>query len=413
MKTKNVTLSLIATVLLPMLAFAAAPTFIGQFYSVGDGPQTVRVGDLNSDLSPDILTANLIDGTLSILFNNGDGTFQQPFTPVGIGPTRGAAIAEMTGDGIMDIVAITETTGGAVAVCPGAGNGTFFSAIETTVSQNGLFSLAVADINLDNREDAVVSFQDMNMVKILIGNGNGSFGPIHTLASSGGPNFVQIQDVNQDAIPDLVIGHLFLNSVGIAIGNGDGTFGAEAQLTIGVSGKATPLFLGDVNHDNNPDIAVGVDSGTVILLGNGDGSFGSPSTATNAGFPIGLLDMDLDTHLDLVVLDFVNSAVSIALGNGDGTFQNAVIYPGSYTGGTFPPMPGHVSDLNADGRPDIALANFSQNTVGVFISTPAPPTLPHPTNKNQCKNGGYVNYSDDSNQPFRNQGQCIAYVNHH
>jgi tripartite motif-containing protein 71 len=37
----------------------------------------------------------------------------------------------------------------------------------------------------------------------------------------------------------------------------------------------------------------------------------------------------------------------------------------------------------------------------------------HPANKDQCKNGGYANYVDDNNQPFRNQGQCIAYVNHH
>lgn len=34
-----------------------------------------------------------------------------------------------------------------------------------------------------------------------------------------------------------------------------------------------------------------------------------------------------------------------------------------------------------------------------------------PTNKNQCKNGGWMNLVDNSGHPFVNQGQCAAYVN--
>lgn len=35
-----------------------------------------------------------------------------------------------------------------------------------------------------------------------------------------------------------------------------------------------------------------------------------------------------------------------------------------------------------------------------------------PTDKNQCKNGGYVDYTDADGQPFKNQGQCIKAANH-
>lgn len=34
-----------------------------------------------------------------------------------------------------------------------------------------------------------------------------------------------------------------------------------------------------------------------------------------------------------------------------------------------------------------------------------------PTDKSQCKNGGYVNYTDADGEPFRNQGQCIKAAN--
>jgi hypothetical protein len=34
-----------------------------------------------------------------------------------------------------------------------------------------------------------------------------------------------------------------------------------------------------------------------------------------------------------------------------------------------------------------------------------------PTTKDQCKNGGYLNYEGGNGQPFRNQGDCIQFVN--
>ncbi len=33
-----------------------------------------------------------------------------------------------------------------------------------------------------------------------------------------------------------------------------------------------------------------------------------------------------------------------------------------------------------------------------------------PADKNQCKNGGYKNFTDALDQPFKNQGQCIKFV---
>jgi len=40
------------------------------------------------------------------------------------------------------------------------------------------------------------------------------------------------------------------------------------------------------------------------------------------------------------------------------------------------------------------------------VPPPAPPT--GPTSKDQCKNGGWMTFT---NPAFKNQGQCIKYVN--
>jgi hypothetical protein len=39
---------------------------------------------------------------------------------------------------------------------------------------------------------------------------------------------------------------------------------------------------------------------------------------------------------------------------------------------------------------------------------------PHtPASKDDCKNGGWQSFEDENGQPFPNQGQCVAWVNHH
>lgn len=35
-----------------------------------------------------------------------------------------------------------------------------------------------------------------------------------------------------------------------------------------------------------------------------------------------------------------------------------------------------------------------------------------PPNKDACKNGGWANFVDDHGNAFKNQGQCVAWVEH-
>jgi hypothetical protein len=37
-------------------------------------------------------------------------------------------------------------------------------------------------------------------------------------------------------------------------------------------------------------------------------------------------------------------------------------------------------------------------------------TTPVPTDKDQCKKGGWQNLADDQGEPFKNQGQCVSFV---
>jgi hypothetical protein len=63
---------------------------------------------------------------------------------------------------------------------------------------------------------------------------------------------------------------------------------------------------------------------------------------------------------------------------------------------------------------EIVLTGTSQGpgAVGdVFTMTGTLTTPPAvPTDKDQCKNGGWQNLADDQGEPFPNQGQCVSFV---
>jgi FG-GAP-like repeat len=105
-----------------------------------------------------------------------------------------------------------------------------------------------------------------------------------------------------------------------------------------------------------------------VLLGNGDGTFQTAISYGSGGFQatsVEVADVNGDGKLDLIVanvcpaggcIEISGGAVGVLLGNGDGTFQTAAVYGG----GSIIGAGGNsivVADVNADGKPDLVLAN--------------------------------------------------------
>jgi YVTN family beta-propeller protein len=69
--------------------------------------------------------------------------------------------------------------------------------------------------------------------------------------------------------------------------------------------------------------------------------------------------------------------------------------------------------------PGVSVIDTATNTVvmtipveGTPIALAITPVRQAPTSKEQCKRGGYRSFGSPAG-PFRNQGQCISYVEHH
>ncbi|MGB6544563.1 MAG: FG-GAP-like repeat-containing protein [Candidatus Acidiferrales bacterium] len=334
-------------------------------YATGAGPAAVIEADFNADGHPDLATANETANTISILLNNGDGTFAANVDyPVGTGPA-GLASADFNGDGHADL-AVANLTSNTISILLGNGDGTFQPATALTTGA-GPIAIATGVFNTNNgNTDLAVVNQTAGTVSIFLGNGDGTFAPSTDYPVGTSPSAIVVGDFNADGKLDLAVTNKGSNTVSVLLGNGDGTFGPKTDYATGVapSGVATA----DFNLDDHPDLAVSNETdGTVsILLGNGDGTF-APQTAVTAGAdPTSLANADFnnDGKPDLVVTNGSANTISIILGNGDGTFLTPLAFATSND-----PVSVAAVDFNADDLTDVAVAAESANEVTVILNS--------------------------------------------
>jgi hypothetical protein len=352
----------------------------------GVNPRSVAVGDFNGDGRQDLAVTNGTYGasTVSVLLGNGDGSFQPARNfSAGYGPSS-VAVGDFNGDGRLDL-AVANQGGANVRVLLGNGGGSFQAAPNYSAGSVPQ-SVAVGDFNGDGKLDLAVTGYGFQCdeygcvpvdetVRVLLGNGDGSFQPARSYSAGSRPSFVAVGDFNGDGIPDLAVAnygdqvHGVPGSVSVLLGNGDGSFQPARNFSAG-SGPYS-VAVGDFDGDGRLDLAVtdggdnsGNGQGVSVLLGNGDGSFQPPRTFSAGIAPssVAVGDFDGDGRLDLAVANVGSNNVSVLLGNGDGTFRPAV----NYAAGTYPGSVA-VGDFNGDGIPDLAVANVGSNNVSVLL----------------------------------------------
>lgn len=86
------------------------------------------------------------------------------------------------------------------------------------------YSVAIGDLNVDEKPDLAVANNYNDNVSVLLGNGDGSFQSAVIYGAGGGPSSVAISDLNGDANPDLVVANRYSRNVSVLLSNGDGSF---------------------------------------------------------------------------------------------------------------------------------------------------------------------------------------------
>jgi hypothetical protein len=238
--------------------------------------------------------------------------------------------------------------------------------------------------NNDYHEDVAVTNSNGSYT-VLLGNGNGVFTykGTYDLPGATGSEGIVAGDFSGhgNGTDDLAIAS-YSGQVRILLANGDGTFSLGQTLDLPAGAGPTYVAVGDLNHDNVPDLVVADYNNNQLLVyqGNGDGTFSLANIINDVtyGGPTGirnpdqivLADFTGSGDLDVAVANQGNDSVTVMRGYGNfyfGQAYNQHIY--SLSGGPAGPTGLAVGYFEKDGLPDLAVANYGSDAKGAHTLT--------------------------------------------
>jgi hypothetical protein len=401
---------LVIALAIPCLSHADTFDVHSKRFRVGPHPTSVVIADMNGDGIPDLLTSNrgrLMDireerpaeDHVSYLIGRGDLVFEsQPPLPCGFGPYQ-VVVANIDALKAPDVIVASfhAVRNRDLTLLRNIGDGLFephsFSVVDDGLrytqerdaeglplfSTPGLTSLAIADIDRDGYRDAVATGWSSDVIVVFPGHPEDYFDTPEMIELNGGPRDLVLRDLDGDGELDLAVSLYNADAIALLRGDGEGHF--ELADRIPAFGEAPhTLRYGDVNGDGRGDFIVlhaqGDDAVTVLY---GEGGFGF-SVGQNIRLGENRFQREFGVR-DVVCADFTGDGkCDLILACPDAgsvlllrNVSHGSSIPQEFETETYQfedaePYALDAQDLNGDEKPDVAVALWKDNAIGLLIA---------------------------------------------
>jgi hypothetical protein len=401
---------------------ASSPTFSKYTgFTTSQNAHSVAISDFNNDGLPDVAITNTYFSFVSVFLNT---TIPGEMTPTvslqtdfstGQSPYFVTA-SDLNNDGKKDL-AVVNANSNSLSIMfnttsPGASVPSFSA--KTDFATGGVpASVAVADLNLDGKQDLAVTNFNGNTIAVFLnitspGALTPSLSPKTLISNITNPQSVKLEDINGDGKPDILATNIVTNSVSVylnAISPGGTTPAFAPRETFATGTNPFSVSVADFNGDGKQDLVLAngnSDNISILLNTTAMGVTPEFSNGTDFDSEMGgelvLSDINLDGKLDIL---YPNPVTSLSV------FLNT-----SSIGGSIPdfstvtnfgiPSELHLqikmADINLDGKPDILTSSHFQSTLCVLINTTAPgassPAFSSQTNFSSIEYPEFINAAD-------------------
>lgn len=329
----------------------------------GTGAWHMVAGDLDGDRDIDLVTANGIAGTLSILLNDGMANFSaaSPLNPNN--NPESVDLSDLDGDGDLDIISCG-TSPNQMNWCLNNGGGSFTGCTPASASSNP-HGIRAMDYDGDLRPDIVVSPFGASNPDLFA---NGLPGPF--VATTGPPMGMGgeraiLGDFDLDGDIDAALAAFSAGQTYILCN--DSFAGMRTDTSYGTGPGSHIGAGGDFNGDGHKDLAIPVinNSRVVVLTNNGSAMSSTPLSLAAGPGHVATGDWDADGDLDLAASQYNGNNVQLLLNGGNANFSAFATLNNASS-----PYAACPGDFDGDGDLDIAVLARGEGRVRIFLNGP-------------------------------------------